>query len=770
MFLDNIRVSAAALTREGVRTDSEMWHKMDKGEYRIIYASPEILFHNASHFLKHTVIEKNAFRERLTLICIDEVHSIWRNGEFRPEFNKLGDIRDYLPKVPICAMSATLPPHVMALVQKVLDMQRPTKLITCPGRKANLDILIREQPSRTQVQALDCLIPETIQNIHEIPKTLVFVDSVRKALQIAKRLRNILSVRMPDSRPARVIRAYYSSIDAKKKKETRNLLENGESRIVVCTDSMSLGINIRDIARVIQWGVDEKLDLDTLWQRFGRAARDPEIQGLGVVYVPKDLLDPVRKYAMKDWEDGIPQSDFRVKDMATLTDEYDDENDDDGNDSDVDGIIPRFRNRTLQLFSLPVTSQTGREVRRLRAHMYRKAREFRKLRQEAKAERRIYKKSKSTASARVPKRKSIDLIDPALLWFLNTVGCRHRCVLSYLKYPDIFNDAAQRSWCCDNCAIQKELNLATLSTAGMSPADSIQAPHCSPDLLPTMPPAVAMPAAPPPRRLVLKDVLPKLVTDLKTWRNHLHSKLITRGRIFPGCPVQIVVPDSIILNLAKGIRGIHTIVDVHNSLDKLGYDLQSGILRDKDIADIFVVLDTRATLEAPWHISSQTSTTCSDINSAFDPQLSTTTLQNSVSMVHTSPIESDPRIAPVGTRDCSDISPVASLSHPNIHPQAHVSSANRPKPPRDIPTPLGDLNSDSSTSTLGGTPTTESPTAAQLHDIEQEKENIPPAAMRICQQTKRKRSATVPVDIVGLTNKNREQSNKRIIRPSFKIR
>ena len=116
MFLDDIRVPVAALTRESVRTDSEMWHKMDKGEYRIIYASPKILFYNASHFLKHTVVEKNAFRKRLTLICIDEAHFIWRNREFHPEFNKLGDIHDYLPKVPICAMSATLPPHVMALV------------------------------------------------------------------------------------------------------------------------------------------------------------------------------------------------------------------------------------------------------------------------------------------------------------------------------------------------------------------------------------------------------------------------------------------------------------------------------------------------------------------------------------------------------------------------------------------------------------------------------------------------------------------------------
>ena len=168
-------------------------------------------------------------------------------------------------------------------------------------------------------------------------------------------------------------------------------------------------------------------------------------------------------------------------------------------------------------------------------------------------------------------------------------------------------------------------------------------------------------------------------------------------------------------------------------------------------------------------ISSPIPATGSNVNSALDPQLSTTILQNLLSMVRTSPIEPDPRIAPVGTRDCSDIGSAASLSHPNIHPQAHASSRNRPKLPRDIPTQLGDFNPDSSTSTLGGTPTTEAQTAAQLHSIEQEKENIPPAAKHICQQSKRKRSAAVPMDIVGLTNRNREQSNKRIICPSFKI-
>lgn len=674
----------------------------------------------------------------------------------------------------------------MTVAQNVLDMPCPTNLITVRGRKNNLDLLVRSQPSRTKVNALDHLIPETLQSVCDIPKTLIFADSVIKALQITVRLRNVLSAIMPDSRPIRTIRPYYSSIDAKKKKETRHMLENGESRIVVCTDSMSLGIDIRDIERVIQWGVTEKLDPNILWQRFGRAARDPEIQGLGVVYVPADLLEPVRKYMMKDWEHGIPHNTF--KDMDGWEDEPNLEND--GHDSNNEGAIPRFQDRRLELFSLPVTPGTDWEVRRLRAHMYRKAKEFRRIRQEAKEERRRHKVPKSRVKISRHNRRPVDLIDPALLWFLNTVGCRHRCILSYLKYPDIFDDTAQKSWCCDNCAIQTDLDLAILSTAGMSPSDGIHAPPGADTPVTSHAKRQQVVPAPPPRRVVVSQVFPNLVRDLKAWRNVLHGKLIERKVLFPGSPAQLVLPNLLMDKLGKRIREIHSVDDVRTGLVNIGFDLESGILRDKDIADIFTVLDDRATAEAatseaPPNAASTSGTLPpgrrprTDTRTVSELPASRTNLENTAGdrdNVVSAP-SSDSTIKPptekshLPTRARSnDVRP------PQVPPREIPTSLNpsvTDQPARDLPTPYisDDLRPcDEVPETLGGrnhpAEVSESP---QSHAGERDKENTYPGSTLIRQQRKRKRSTGALLEVVSQTNKTREKSHKRLIRPTFKL-
>ena len=571
-----------ALTRENLAADPKIWKKFDNGTYRIIFASPEILMNATSYFRKHTLVEHNSFRDRLALVCVDEAHCIWGNGEYRPEYAKLGHLRDYLSNVPFLAMSATMPPHIMASIQKVLGMQAPTNLIACPGRKKNLDILICEMASRDDLTPLESLIPIECRDVYDIPKTLIFADSVLAALKIAIRLRNVLHLRLPDARSTVTIRTYYASIDAKKKRETRDLLESGSARIVVCTDSMSLGINIPDILRVVQWGVNEKLDLNTLWQRFGRAARDPTLQGLGVVYVRHDIVDPVRRYRMEDWKNGI---DRNVRHELRSSQKQPDDGVDDDSSDDDDKVIPRFQNRILDLFSLPVMSETIGDVQSFRAHMYLRVRDHRQIRQKAKEERHNKRSKKS-------RRKPVDLIDPSLLWFINTVGCRHRCVLSYLKYPDVFDDILQKSWCCDNCAIRRgPEKLGGLATAGMSPSESIFAPRLPPRTPPTLPPALPRIAQ---RILVLSTTLPRLMEELRRWRQQLNTKLLERKQIFPGCPVGIVIPDNVIVRIAKDVRTIHEISDLRASLAKANYDCDSSILREKDLTDIFNIIDTIA--------------------------------------------------------------------------------------------------------------------------------------------------------------------------------
>src|SRR5436305_10793863 len=118
----------------------------------------------------------------------------------------------------------------------------------------------------------------------------------------------------------------------------------------------------------------------------------------------------------------------------------------------------------LSQFSLPVEKTTEKEVRDLREHMYQRAKKLKDAGDEAQAEARgryqLVSRKRKTGGRRKA-RKAVDRIEPRVLWFLNTRGCRHRQILSYLQYPDVFDDATQLDWCCDNCAIARGMDPET---------------------------------------------------------------------------------------------------------------------------------------------------------------------------------------------------------------------------------------------------------------------------------------------------------------------
>ena len=52
---------------------------------------------------------------------------------------------------------------------------------------------------------------------------------------------------------------------------------------------MYKGIDIKDIQLVIQWKFT--CNMETLWQRFGRGARDPDLEALAIFFVESKFFD-----------------------------------------------------------------------------------------------------------------------------------------------------------------------------------------------------------------------------------------------------------------------------------------------------------------------------------------------------------------------------------------------------------------------------------------------------------------------------------------------
>ena len=508
------------------------------------------------------------------MVALDEAHTLWAWRSFRKVFATLRELRPCFPKIPVCALSATFPPHVVRYVAKTMGMPVPTHMITVDGRRSNINLVVSPQLPGKGIQQLHDIIPQGIKDINDIPKTLIFVDTVLEARNIARSMRRCLWNRFggPDRfqcRTGQIIRSYYSCLSKGTKDATLEWFRNGRTRITIATDAFSLGVDISDIDKVIQWGVDGKLDLSTLVQRIGRAARSPESQGVAVIYTSRKLIDPIPR----DWQEGW-MTPIGGKEPLTSEDEvWETEN--------QVQCIGNFRERDISKFSIPVTKSTIDNVTKLRMHMYKVAASADRAIEEDHIER---KGSLIVDGCAVGGRKKAhEKIDPSVLWFLNTVGCRNRLILAYLDYPDIFADERQRSWCCDVCAWEKTSNPATDMTHGVKLGDSIMV---------SLGPKSAPKKTSPKTAVQFEadqyvSIAPKVRKAIEHWREVRLASVISEGLLCPGLPPSLMLSDSVMEAVVESACHVQTVEFLRTVLINQGIHIGSGTIREKDVVILY---------------------------------------------------------------------------------------------------------------------------------------------------------------------------------------
>ncbi len=96
---------------------------------KFLYISPERL---ATDRFVETVK-----RMKINLLAIDESHCIsqWGGYDFRPPYLNIAEIRPYLPKVPVLALTATATPEVVEDIQEKLHFRKKNVFQTSYERK-----------------------------------------------------------------------------------------------------------------------------------------------------------------------------------------------------------------------------------------------------------------------------------------------------------------------------------------------------------------------------------------------------------------------------------------------------------------------------------------------------------------------------------------------------------------------------------------------------------------------------------------------------------
>ncbi|ORZ04209.1 P-loop containing nucleoside triphosphate hydrolase protein [Lobosporangium transversale] len=199
-------------------------------------------------------------------------------GKFRKGYKKLGYLRSYVsPDTCFVAVSATLPPPLLLEVISVMRF-KDVKEMNIGNDRKNVEYVVRRlKHAVTLFKDLHFLIDRK--------KTIVYFQTRDEADSAAIYLRNIIG-------PNKVA-LYHSNKSSDRKKELMEQFKSGDIDVLMSTEAVGMGCDISDVLRVVQYGYPD--NISSLVQRLGRAVRNPELHGEGIVPISSRALGKVDK-------------------------------------------------------------------------------------------------------------------------------------------------------------------------------------------------------------------------------------------------------------------------------------------------------------------------------------------------------------------------------------------------------------------------------------------------------------------------------------------
>ncbi|KAG1837238.1 P-loop containing nucleoside triphosphate hydrolase protein [Suillus subluteus] len=210
--------------------------------------------------LKYRVIAVSPER----LLTDSRFQTLWNEwGEdFRPVYSQLGNIRWYLPDhVTVHVVSATMPPHILADVISRLRIQ-PYNLarVTRSNNRPNISIIVEEM-----------MFPRN--TMHDL-------------------------THLPGHLREKVI-WFHSGMTMDFRVNAMEKLRKGELWGICCTDAAGMGLDLRDVKIIVQWGYTASLC--ALLQRLGCGARHPSLTAIGIY-----LVEPKHQKTSNSQPNGLP--------------------------------------------------------------------------------------------------------------------------------------------------------------------------------------------------------------------------------------------------------------------------------------------------------------------------------------------------------------------------------------------------------------------------------------------------------------------------------
>ncbi len=245
-------IPAACLHRGLSPQDCRSLHqRLRQHQLRLLYLAPERLQAEATRQLLDELLDAS----QLVAVAVDEAHCISAWGhDFRPDYRRLGQLRQLCPGVPLVALSATAAPQVRADIIRLLQLRRPLVQVSS-ARRGNLIYSMQRRPA------------------DPLPLLLELLASSRGAVLIYARTRRSVDHWAAALTAAGVTAiAYHAGMDPHGRQLALEHFQGQPRPVLVATVAFGMGVDRPDVGLVLH--LDLPASAEAYLQESGRAGRD----------------------------------------------------------------------------------------------------------------------------------------------------------------------------------------------------------------------------------------------------------------------------------------------------------------------------------------------------------------------------------------------------------------------------------------------------------------------------------------------------------------
>ncbi|NWF71571.1 MAG: ATP-dependent DNA helicase RecQ [Nitrospirae bacterium] len=261
------RKIAAAAFHSGLSgfEKSRVMQDLSQQRLQLLYLAPERMQHEGFLQLLRSLW--------VSLLVVDEAHCISQWGhDFRPDYLKIGRLRQELTNPPCLALTATATTRVQTDLCKRLSLRDPFRLVT-GFRRANLALSVRLCHSRQEKLAtLEHLVRDT-----EKGTILIYCATRRAVEEVAEKLAQF----------HQSVGYYHAGLSDDERRLVHDEFRRGTVRILAATNAFGMGIDKSDVRLVVHFDIPGSVE--AYYQEVGRAGRDGRHASCVLLFHERDL-------------------------------------------------------------------------------------------------------------------------------------------------------------------------------------------------------------------------------------------------------------------------------------------------------------------------------------------------------------------------------------------------------------------------------------------------------------------------------------------------